>query len=186
MSKRLLSLCVVTMLSTLSLVLTGCHAGGTNRSEGDAASSSKTETKAKPSIDEIREVLTAHDKALNDKNLDAIMATFSTGPTTVLLGTGSSDRWMGPPEIRGAYTEIVKDYDAGTRVTNCANWKTGGSDENGTMAWIAASCDCKDTLKGKTREYKMNVSATVERQDGKWRFVSLHISKGQTPGPPAK
>ncbi|PYS70093.1 MAG: hypothetical protein DMF69_14735 [Acidobacteria bacterium] len=142
--------------------------------------------KAKPSIDEIRAVLQAHDKALNDKNLDAIMATFSTAPTTVVLGTGAGERWMGSQEIRGAYTEIVKDYDAGTLETNCATWKTGGSDNDGTMAWIAATCDCKDSLNGKPRTYQLNVSATVEKQDGAWKFVSLHMSNSPAPGPPTK
>ena len=91
-----------------------------------------------------------------------------------------------PQEIRGAYTEIVKDYDAGTLETNCATWKTGGSDNEGTMAWIAATCDCKDSLKGKARTYALNVSATVEKQDGAWKFVSLHMSNSPTPPPPAK
>ena len=114
------------------------------------------------------------------------MATFSTNPTTVVLGTSVEERWMGQQEIRGAYTEILKDYDPGTLVTNCATWKTGGSDDDGTMAWLAATCDCKDSLKGKVREYKMNVSATVEKQDGKWRFVSLHMSNAPPPPPPTK
>ena len=185
MPKRLLILCVVT---TLCLMIAGCQAGGTNKSEGDAVASgsAKPEPKVKPSIDEIRAVLQAHDKALNDKNLDAIMATFSTAPTTVVMGTGAGERWMGSQEIRGAYTEIVKDYDAGTLETNCATWKTGGSDNDGTMAWIAATCDCKDSLKGKVRTYTLNVTATVEKQDGAWKFVSLHMSNSPTPPPPTK
>jgi ketosteroid isomerase-like protein len=185
--KRLLILCVAT---TLGLAIAGCQAGGTNKSDSEAVASgnasTKTEPKVKPSIDEIRAVLQAHDKALNDKNLDAIMATFSTAPTTVVLGTGAGERWMGQQEIRGAYTEIVKDYDAGTLETNCATWKTGGSDNDGTMAWIAATCDCKDSLGGKPRTYTLNVSATVEKQDGAWKFVSLHMSNSPAPGPPTK
>lgn len=187
MPKRLL---ILSVGITVCLAIAGCHAGGTNKSEGDAVASgnasAKTETKAKPSSDEIRAVLQAHDKALNDKNLDAIMATFSTDPTTVVLGTGAGERWMGSQEIRGAYTEIVKDYDAGTLETNCATWKTAGSDNEGTMAWLAASCDCKDSLKGKARTYTLNVSATVKKENGNWRFVSLHMSNSPTPPPPTK
>ena len=181
MKPRVILLCLALLLA---MFMSACAAGGTNReSEATAGSnaSTKPETKVKPNVEEIREVLTAHDKALSDKNLDAVMATFSTNPTTVLLGTGAEERWMGPQEIRAAYTEILKDYDAGTLQTNCANWKTGGSDEAGTMAWLAASCECKDSLNGKAREYKLNVSATVEKQEGKWRFVSLHMSNAFTP-----
>ena len=186
MKPRVIFLCLAL---SLAVFIGACAAGGTNReSEATGASNSapKPETKVKVNLDEIREVLAAHDKALSDKNLDAIMATFSTNPTTVVLGTSAEERWMGTQEIRGAYTEILKDYDPGTLVTNCATWKTGGSDDNGTMAWLAATCDCKDSLKGKAREYKLNVSATVEKQDGKWRFVSLHMSNAPPQGPPTK
>jgi hypothetical protein len=64
--KRLLILCVAI---TVCLAIAGCQASGTNKSEDTVASGSapKTEAKAKPSIDEIRAVLQAHDKALNDK-----------------------------------------------------------------------------------------------------------------------
>ena len=37
----------------------------------------------KAAVDEIREVLAQHDKALSEKNLDNLMATFSTDPKTV-------------------------------------------------------------------------------------------------------
>ena len=162
---------------------TACNPGGT-ASENASNSSSGTAPTAKaavtPTADEIRAVLAAHDKALNDKNLDALMATFSTDPTTVVLGTGTEERWMGPQEIRAAYTEIFKDYDTGTLQANC-DWKTGGADEGGTMAWLAASCNCKDSLQGKARDYKLNVTGTVEKQNNKWVFVSLHMSNAFQP-----
>jgi len=134
----------------------------------------------KVAVDDIRAVLTAHDKALNDKNLDAVMATFSSDPNTVVLGTGAEERWVGQQEIRGAYTEMFKDYDPGTLQSNC-DWKTGGSDDAGTMAWLAAICSAKDSLQGKTREYKLNVTATVQKEEGKWHFVSLHMSNAFQP-----
>jgi ketosteroid isomerase-like protein len=167
----------------LSAFAGACQAGGTNR---EATTTPATATASprppanKATVDEIREVLTAHDKALSDKNLDALMATFSTEANTVVLGTGSEERWMGPQEIRAAYTEIFKDYDPGTMQCTC-DWKTGGSDDAGTMAWLAAICNCKDSMKGKAREYKLNVSGTVEKQNGSWRFVSLHMSNAFLP-----
>lgn len=184
-----MSLRMFTLLFVLAIgvVLVGCQAGGTNKaseSSATANSSGAADSKpapVKPSAEEIRAVLQAHDKALNDKNVDAIMETFSTDPTTVLMGTGSEERWMGPQEIRAAYTEIVKDYDAGTLDCNCQDWKTAGSDENGTMAWLAATCACKDSLGGKAREYKMNASGTVAKQNGKWKFVVLHMSNAFQP-----
>jgi ketosteroid isomerase-like protein len=168
---------LVILSLTISL-MTACEASGTNSSAGtNPTANPPARAAATPTAEEIRGVLRAHDKALNDKNLDALMATFSTDPTTVVLGTGTQERWMGPQEIRAAYTEMFKDYDPGTLVTDCNDWKTAGADDAGTMAWLAASCACKDSLQGKTREYKMNVSATVEKQNNKWVFVSLHTSR---------
>ena len=157
-----------------------CAGSGTNQQatagSGNSAARTEPARAPKPTVDEIRQVLAAHDKALNEKNLDAVMNTFSTDANTVMLGTGSEEKWMGPQEIRSAYTEIFKDYDPGTLQTDCASWKSGGADDAGTMAWLAATCNAKDSLQGKTREYKLNVSGTVAKQNGQWRFVVLHMS----------
>ena len=183
MKERVIILSLTILFMTL---LSAC--GGGTRSEAGAGTNSSASSQAKatatPSADEIRAVLAAHDKALNEKNLDALMATFSTDPATVVLGTGAEERWKGPQEIRAAYTEMFKDYDSGTLVTDCSEWKTGGADDAGTMAWLAAICNCKDSLQGKARDYKMNVSGTVEKQNNKWVFVSLHMSNAFEPPPP--
>jgi ketosteroid isomerase-like protein len=181
-------LIVFCLASAILVIIAGCQAGGTNSPEAlanananaNTATKPETSSAAKPGAEEARALLTAHDKALNDKNIDALLATFSSKPDTVVLGTGTEERWVGPESIKAAYTEMFKDYDAGTLNANC-DWKTGGIDSDGSMAWVAASCTCKDSLKGKAREYKLNVSATAEKQDGKWKFVVLHMSNAFTP-----
>jgi ketosteroid isomerase-like protein len=181
--QRVIIFCLALLVSALG---TACQPSGTNSpatsdaANANAATRSEARSAAKPTVDEIREVLAIHDKALNDKNLDALMGTFSTDPNTVVLGTGTEERWLGPQEIRAAYTEIFKDYDPGTLQTDC-QWKTGGADEGGTMAWLAATCNAKDSLQGKARDYKLNVSGTVAKQDGKWCFVVLHMSNAFQP-----
>lgn len=174
-----LRLCFVLLL----VATTGaCHSAGTNQGTtadatgANSATKAGTSSAAKPNVEEIRAVLAAHDKALNDKNLDAVMNTFSTDGNAVMLGTGAQERWMGPQEIRAAYTEIFKDYDPGTLQTDCSGWKTSGADEAGQMAWIAATCYAQDSLQGKKRDYTLNVSGTVAKQNGQWRFVVLHMS----------
>lgn len=177
---------VIVLLVLVSVVswLAACNEGRTNAPASSTNAPGSTPSTARaaatPTADEIRAVLAAHDKALNDKNLDAIMATFSTDPQTVVLGTGTEERWVGPNEIRTAYTEMIKDYDPGTLQAVC-DWKTGDADDAGTMAWLAASCTCKDSLQGKPREYKLNVSGTLEKQNNKWVFVSLHMSNAFQP-----
>ena len=131
-------------------------------------------------VEEIKVVLDKHDKALGEKNLDAVLETFAPAPNTVVLGTGPAERWVGAQEIRAAYTEIFKDYDPGSMEVDC-EWKSGNS--AGTMAWLAATCVAKDSLKGKAREYPLNVSAAMVRQDGRWRFTMLHMSNPTAPPP---
>jgi ketosteroid isomerase-like protein len=167
-----------------------CQAGGTNSASDAASNTNANANAAKPAtsaavdkkavVEDVRNLLAQHDKALNEKSLDNLMATFSTDPNTVVLGTGAEERWVGPEEIKAAYTEMFKDYDPGTLQANC-DWKTGDADDTGSMAWLAAICACKDSKGGKTREYKLNVSATVEKQNGQWRFDMLHMSNAFTP-----
>ena len=183
MKLRVISLCLAI---ALPVFVGACQAGGTNKEATDTAASANAAAKPSPTkatVEEIRAVLAAHDKALTEKNLDAIMATFSTNANTVVMGTGAEERWLGPTEIRAAYTEMVKDFDPGTMDCDCQQFRTAGSDDDGQMAWLAATCACKDSLKGKAREYKLNVSATVEKQGGNWRFVMLHMSNA-TSSPP--
>src|SRR5262249_27573315 len=106
-------------------------------------------------VDDLRELLAKHDKALSEKNVDAVMSTYSTEKNPVMLGTGVGERWVGQDAIKAAYTEMFKDYDPGTLVANC-DWKTGGVDDAGTTAWLAATCQCSDSMKNKKREYTLN------------------------------
>ncbi|MBK6316899.1 MAG: DUF3225 domain-containing protein [Blastocatellia bacterium] len=129
-------------------------------------------------VAEIKEVVDRHDKALSEKNLTALMETFVAGPNTVVLGTGPGERWVGPDEIRAAYTEMFKNYDAGTlQVTT--TWKTGAAE--GNVAWIAAQAQCVEYLKNEKREYGLNVTATLVKRGAKWQIVSLHMSNPTGP-----
>lgn len=140
--------------------------------------------KADPKVvEDVKALLAKHDKALNDQNLDDVMSTFSTDPKTVVLGTGAGEKFSGTDGIKAAYTEIFKDYEKGSLVTNC-DWKTGGSDDAGKLAWLAATCQASDSMKGAKREYTLNVSAAVIKQAEGWRFIMLHMSNATAGGPP--
>ena len=147
-----------------------------------------TATKSDPKVvEEIKELLAKHDKGLNDQDLDAVMGTFSTDDKTVVLGTGKGERFVGADTIKQAYTEIFKDYDKGTLATSC-DWKSGGADDTGKMAWLAATCNASDSMKNVKRDYVLNVSAAVQKQVDGWRFIMLHMSNAPAgaPPPPAK
>lgn len=156
------------------------NAANTNAANPNTA----TKVDTAKTVTEVQELLAAHDKALNDQNLDGVVATFSNDPKTVVLGTGQGERFLGTEAIRNAYTEIFKDYEKGTFTAKC-DWKEGGVDDGGKMAWMAATCQSKDSMKGKDREYVLNVSAAVVKEATGWKFIMLHMSNATAPGPPA-
>ncbi len=180
---------------TIAVVLAGVFLYGcqpqTTDNKSTANTNSAAANTAKASdpkvVDEIKELLAAHDKALNEQDLNGVMATYSTDPKVVLLGTGKGERYVGADAIKNAYTEFFKDYDKGTFVPNC-DWKSGGADDSGKMAWLAATCNETDSMKGVKREFVINVTATVVKQDSGWKFISLHMSNltGGAPPPDAK
>jgi ketosteroid isomerase-like protein len=132
---------------------------------------------------DIVELLNKHDDALNQQNLDGVMALYSSSPKTTMLGTGPGEKFQGAAEIKNAYSEIFKDFDKGTLKHTCY-WKEGGV--IGNAAWSAAMCKFSDSKGGKVREYELNVSAVAENQGGKWQFVMLHYSNLVGNGTPTK
>lgn len=137
---------------------------------GPAASA---QTPASNPVAEIIVLLDKHDEAMNQKDLDALMALYAPGTTTVLMGTGPGERWVGKDEIRDAYGHFFEDYDKGSHLRDCF-WKTGAS--SGDVAWLSAMCKMSDSKKGKRREYGLNASVVFERQDGAWLIRSMHFS----------
>lgn len=133
-----------------------------------------------PTVAGITALLEKHDTALKQHDVKIIGELFAAGPKTVLLGTGPGERWEGKDEIRSAYEHFMQDFDKGSLTPNCY-WKSGGI--NGNTAWLGAMCKMSDSLKGKPREYELNVSAVLEKIDGKWLFRQMHFSN-LTPGEP--
>jgi uncharacterized protein (TIGR02246 family) len=140
-----------------------------------------TQTQDANPVTEIVSLLQKHDLALNQKDLDALMSLYATGDTTVLMGTGPGEKWAGKEEIGDAYEHFFQDFDKGSLTRECF-WKTGAS--NGDVAWVSAICKMGDSLKGKKREYGLNISAVFERQGGAWLIRSMHFSHPTGASPP--
>src|SRR5262245_29414581 len=110
---------------------------------------------------------------MNQHDLDGVMSVFAASANTVVLGTGTGEKWQGKDEIRADYTEIFKDFYKGTSTRECS-WRTG--EIAGDTAWIASMCKFNDSKNGKKREYELNVSGVLRKMSGKWYFQSLHFS----------
>jgi uncharacterized protein (TIGR02246 family) len=138
------------------------------------------QTQGKSTRADVAELLKKHDEALNQHNLEGVLALYSPSPKAVVLGTGPGEKYQGKAEIKTAYTEIFKDFDKGTLTHSCY-WKDGGG--SGSVVWLAAMCKFTDAKGERKRDYELNVSAVTEKQGGKWQFVLMHYSNvvGSTP-----
>jgi ketosteroid isomerase-like protein len=123
---------------------------------------------------EILDIILQHDDALNQQNLDKLMALYAPRPQPVILETGAGERYQGRDEIRTAYTDFFKDFDRGTLSRQCY-WKDG--DVSGNTAWAAAQCKFTDSHAKATREYEINLSASLQRSKDRWQFTMLHLSQ---------
>lgn len=120
----------------------------------------------------IFELLERHDQALNQQDLDAIIATFSDEP--VVMGTGPGEVWVGKEELIDAYKHFFADFDKGSLERACT-WRKG--DIVGDAAWLMAECGYSDSKAGEKREYVLNVSGVLVKQDeGDWRIQTMHFS----------
>jgi len=115
----------------------------------------------------------AHDKALSEHDVDAILATWVDADDSVLLGSGPGERFVGTAEIREAYENIVQDFDPYTMQSVCG-WYVIGSE--GDIAWALAECDFSDAKDGTERAFPLNISAVLTKQDEAWKFRALHFS----------
>jgi uncharacterized protein (TIGR02246 family) len=134
---------------------------------------SQAQAQGKSTRADVAELLKKHDEALNQHNLEGVLALYSSSPKTVVLGTGPGEKFQGKAEIKTAYTEIFKDFDKGTQTHSC-DWKDGGG--SGNVVWGAVMCKFADAKGEKKREYELNVSMVAEKQGGKWQFVLMHYS----------
>src|SRR5262245_3491809 len=150
---------------------------------GLASLASAQSSKKGEAVADITDLLKTHDTAMNKHDVNGVIQLYVKDPSTVLLGTGPGEKFQGLEEIRMAYTEIFKDFDPNTLNVNCY-WQEGSV--SGKVAWGAAMCKVGDSKGGKKREYELNVSAVMEKQDGRWLFKLLHFSNLTGSGPPTQ
>jgi len=132
--------------------------------------------------EDVKATLKKHDEAMNKKDLKGVMALYAASPDVVLMGTGPGEFWVGKDAIEDAYKHFFEDFEADSLSHECPFFSWG---EDGSVAWLIASCQMTDARKGGKREYVLNVSAVLTKQKGEWQFRTMHFSNltggGQQP-----
>lgn len=118
---------------------------------------------------EIDQMIKSHNQAYDNKDIDAVMAFYA--PDAVLMGSGPGERYDGTEEIRDAHIHFFESYD---KQTSELTWHK--TRVNGDVAWSMSMKQYTLYNKNVKNEFALNWSVVLEKQNGKWVFVSLHFS----------
>jgi ketosteroid isomerase-like protein len=132
---------------------------------------------------QVTALLEKHDAALAARDVKGVMKTYVGGPRTFLMGTGPGEIYRGKEGIEKAYSQFMSRFANGS-LSFTYNWVSAGS--RGDMAWFAAEGIAKGTVKGEEKEKGFNVSGTLQKQKGEWRFIAMHFSRLGVEAEPAE
>jgi hypothetical protein len=90
------------------------------------------------------------------------------------MGTGPGEVYVGDEAIGGAYNEFFNRFDANT-LSFKYDWVFAGS--MGSVAWFVVTTTVQGTVNKEKKERVFNMSGTLRKEKGKWRFVSMHFSR---------
>ena len=133
-------------------------------------------------IDGVRQLWEAQQKALDAHDVDGVLATFADGDDIMLMGTGPGEHWVGKGEVKDAFSHFMKGFDANSMEVKCGD---GAGSAQGNVAWFTEVCSFADSKVGKPRQFVANLSAVVVKQGDAWRFHTMHYSQLTGGGQPA-
>lgn len=151
-------------------ILTGL-AGATAVATFNSTVAAADDKKKHPELEGVRALLKSHDDAMTNHDLDGVMATYADD--AVIVGTGPGEWYAGSDAIKEAYGHFFSGFDKGKQKFDYASRKGGlGTD----MGWLVTTGTVTGEQKGKEIAFPINISLTVVKKDGKWKFAAMHFS----------
>jgi ketosteroid isomerase-like protein len=123
---------------------------------------------------QVTTLLEKHDAAFSAQDVKGVMKTYIHGPQIFLMGSGPGEIYRGEDGVETAYSQFFTRFDKGS-LKFSYNWVSAGSRRD--MAWFAAECTIDGTVKDVKKELGFNVSGTLLKQKGEWRFIAVHFSR---------
>jgi ketosteroid isomerase-like protein len=123
---------------------------------------------------EVKTVMEQHNKAFNAQDLKGVMTIYASDPSTVLMGTGPGEAYVGDEAIGGAYNQLFTRFEPNT-LSFKYDWVSAGS--KGNLAWFAVTTTMEGTVNKEKKERTFNMSGTLLKKKGKWRILSMHFSR---------
>ncbi|MDR3556158.1 MAG: nuclear transport factor 2 family protein [Syntrophobacteraceae bacterium] len=122
----------------------------------------------------VKALIEQHNKAFNAQDLKGVMMTYASGRDTFLMGTGPDEAYVGDEGIAGAYNHFFTRFEPNS-MSFKYDWICAGS--SGNCAWFAVTTTMEGTVDKEKKNVAFNMSGTLRKEKGRWRFVSLHFSR---------
>ncbi|MEE4378390.1 MAG: nuclear transport factor 2 family protein [Candidatus Competibacteraceae bacterium] len=123
--------------------------------------------------DGVKALWEAQQKAFDNHDVDGVMATYADSDDIMLMGTGPGEHWVGKEEVKDAYSNFMKGFDANTVEAKCGE---GAGSARGDVVWLTIVCHFKDQKQGENREFVLNLSGVIVKQGEDWRYHTIHFS----------
>ena len=132
---------------------------------------SETSQEANPELDQVKALLKAHDEAFTNQDMNGVLACFTEN--AAVMGSGPGEIWSGPDEIKVAYEHFFEGFDKGEQKFEY-QFRIGGLTSE--MGWMMTAGNVNGKKDGKEFAYPLNLSLTVEKNEGKWLVAAMHFS----------
>jgi ketosteroid isomerase-like protein len=123
---------------------------------------------------QVTALLEQHNTAFSSQDLNGVMKTYAAGPEIFLMGTSPGEIYLGKEGVERAYSQFFTRFDKGS-LSFTYDWVSAGSRDD--IAWFAAEGTVKGKVKDQVKFIRFNLSGTLLKQKGAWRFIAMHFSR---------
>jgi len=117
-------------------------------------------------------VLDRFAEAYAAKDLQGLLALFSPEPGMVAIGTGEDEWCQGREELAGV---LSRDFLCFEQIA--MEFKNLSVSERGSLSWVSGRMMTSAQAGRSQVSVKDRMTAVLEKREGRWLFVQLHISR---------
>ena len=123
----------------------------------------------------VRAIVDSVVTACETNNPEILARVFSHDPENVFFGTDTAERWIGYESFIDAQKRGFVSIERGSQIT--LRDAVVGISKDRDAAWVSYLMDWKGKSQGQPFEfYGLRGTAVLEKQNGKWNIVHVHVS----------
>jgi ketosteroid isomerase-like protein len=120
---------------------------------------------------EVESAIGAFMTAYAARDLDAVMASFSTRDDVMIYGTGADEKRIGTAQLEA---QIERDWAQSDAAAMTSEWMhVSGS---GNVAWAAVDGAFDATIGDQKMHIPARMTMVLEKEKGSWKIVQAHFS----------